>query len=132
MHSPVHTVAGLLLAQVKPDPVTALAADVASHYLLDAMPHGDTGLRAISGITPDLLWGLRFVLDQRGWHIPGLTSFLPRHDRWPTWGHAKHFYDVPFAVGLVVQAVLLSLVYFYTFSNRRGWVQVKTRWAPSI
>ncbi len=67
---------------------------------------------AVGGITPDLLWGLRLVLDRRGWRIPWLTPFLHRHDHWHSWGHAKHFYDVPFVVGLVIQAVLLSLVFF--------------------
>ncbi|MEK7637413.1 MAG: hypothetical protein AAB402_03470 [Patescibacteria group bacterium] len=157
MYSPLHAAAGLLLAQAMPDPVTAFAAGAASHYLLDAFPHGDTGLgewlagghsaRRIAtvesvdlglaaivvlaliaghpsqgwiklvagaggGITPDLFWGGRLLLDRAGWRIPLLTSFLHRHDRWHSWGHAKHFYDVPFAVGLVIQAVLLSLVLF--------------------
>lgn len=139
-----------------PDPVSAFLVGVGSHYLLDAVPHGDTnfgqwltgghakrriavvesldlGLAAIvvlglllnhpeqwwvklvagavGGIVPDLLWGLRFVLDSRHIRIPLVTSFLHHHDRWHTWGHAKHPYDLPFAVGIILQGLLISLVF---------------------
>ncbi len=156
MYSPVHATAGLLLAQYMPNPALAFLVGVGSHYLLDAVPHGDTyfgawltgghakrriavvesldlGLAAIvvlaliashpqqswvklvagaiGGITPDLLWGLRFVLDSKGWKIPLLTPFLHHHDRWHSWGHAKHPYDIPFAVGIVVQVILIALAF---------------------
>lgn len=41
MYSPIHASAGLLIAQLMPNPVAALASGIASHYLLDAIPHGD-------------------------------------------------------------------------------------------
>lgn len=45
MFSPVHVPVGLLLAHSLPGgPVTAFAAGVASHLLLDAVPHGDVGI----------------------------------------------------------------------------------------
>lgn len=156
MYSPVHATAGLLLATVMPDPVSAFLVGVGSHYVLDAVPHGDTnfgqwltgghakrriavvesldlGLAAIvvlglllnhpgkwwvtlvagavGGITPDLLWGLRFVLDSKNIRIPLVTPLLHHHDRWHTWGHAKHPYDLPFAVGIILQGLLISLVF---------------------
>ncbi len=42
MYSPVHATAGLLLAEALPNPTLAFVAGVASHYLLDAVPHGDS------------------------------------------------------------------------------------------
>jgi len=45
MFSPVHVPVGMLLAHALPGgPVTAFAAGVASHLLLDAIPHGDAGI----------------------------------------------------------------------------------------
>ena len=45
MFSPVHVPVGMLLAHSLPGgPVTAFAAGVASHLLLDAVPHGDAGI----------------------------------------------------------------------------------------
>lgn len=41
MYSPIHASTGLMLATVMPDPATAFLAGVASHYLFDAIPHGD-------------------------------------------------------------------------------------------
>lgn len=156
MYSPVHATAGLLIAQFMPNPVAAFLAGVGSHYLLDAIPHGDTGVGdwlrgghakrrivtvetvdlglaaivtlalvaghpsswwlklvagAIGGIVPDLLWGARFVLDSANIKIPGLTRFLHWHDRWHSWGHARHPYDIPFVAGLVVQFVMVSSVF---------------------
>lgn len=156
MYSPVHGAAGLLLAQVMPDPASAFLVGIASHYVLDAVPHGDTGFGswltggharrriltvetvdlgiaaivvlalvashpgqwwlklvagAVGAITPDLLWGLRFVLDAQKIRLPLLTPFLRHHDRWHAWGHARPSYDMPFAVGLAVQSVLLALVF---------------------
>lgn len=156
MYSPVHATAGLLLATLMPDPISALVVGVASHYLLDAIPHGDThfgawltgghakrrilvvesldlGLAAIvvlalitqhpeqcwltltagaiGGILPDLLWGLRFVLDNQKITIPVFTSFLHHHDRWHSWGHAKHAYDIPFTIGILLQGIVLALVF---------------------
>lgn len=158
MYSPVHATAGLLLAQVMPDPITAFFVGMASHYVLDAIPHGDThlgswltgghakrriavvesldlGLAAITilsllthhpqqtwlklvagavgGITPDLLWGLRFILDSQHIRIPVITPLLHRHDRLHTWGHAKHRYDINFAVGVLAQGLLVLLALFY-------------------
>lgn len=158
MYSPVHATAGLLLATVMPDPISAFVVGAGSHYLLDAIPHGDTGLGswltgghavrrivtvesvdlglaaivvlgfianhtgqrwvklvagAIGGVTPDILWGMRYMLDRNHIQIPLLTPFLHRHDRWHNWGHAKHRYDVNFTVGLITQAVLLFLVLLY-------------------
>lgn len=152
MYSPTHATVGLFVATVMPDPVSAFLAGVGTHYLLDAIPHGDTGvgdwLRApgavrriirvesidlgltviivallltghpsnqwlklifggLGGIIPDLLWGLRFVLDRRQWHIPLLSRFVHLHDRWHKWGHAKAAYDVPFTVGIMIQIVFL-------------------------
>ena len=155
MYSPIHATAGLLIATAIPNPALAFLAGMGSHYILDAIPHGDTyvgawltgghrvrriatvesvdlGLAAIvvlgliashpenwwvtlvagalGGIMPDLLWGLRFVVDTKGWKIPLLTKFLRRHDRWHSWGHAQHPYDMPFAVGLIMQVVVLATV----------------------
>lgn len=42
MYSGTHLTAGLALATIIPQPAMALAASLASHYLLDAVPHGDT------------------------------------------------------------------------------------------
>lgn len=137
-----------------PDPVSAFLAGVGTHYLLDAIPHGDTGVGdwlrgpgalrriigvesidlgltviivalllighpstqwlklifgALGGITPDLLWGLRFVLDRREWNVPLLSRFVHLHDRWHKWGHAKAAYDVPFTVGIMAQIVFLAV-----------------------
>lgn len=156
MYSPLHASAGLLLAQAIPNPIAAFFVGVGSHYLLDAVPHGDTGFGswmtggnarrritlvetvdlglatitvlfllirhqgqpwlplvagAVGGVTPDLLWGARFVLESLGWRWRPVLGFLHLHDRLHRWGHAKHAYDLPFVVGLVVQAVLLSLVF---------------------
>lgn len=156
MYSPIHASAGLLLAQFMPNPAAAFFAGVVSHYILDAVPHGDTGLGpwltggharrrivtietidlglaaivvlsmverhsatwwltlvagAVGGIMPDLLWGVRFVFDNQGWRIPLITRFLHAHDRWHSWGHAKHPYDIPFAAGIVIQAILLASVF---------------------
>ena len=45
MFSPVHVPVGMLLAHTLPGgPMTAFAAGVASHLLLDAVPHGDAGI----------------------------------------------------------------------------------------
>lgn len=41
MYSPLHASVGLLLAQAMPNAPVAFAAGVVSHYLLDAIPHGD-------------------------------------------------------------------------------------------
>jgi hypothetical protein len=157
MYSPIHATAGLLIATVMPDPMSAALAGIASHYLLDVVPHGDThfgawltgghakrriltvesvdlGLGimvvlalllahpeqswiklvagAIGGVLPDLLWGFRFVVDSSVGHIPFLTSALHAHDRWHSWGHAKHAYDIPFTVGLLLQALVLGVVLF--------------------
>lgn len=156
MYSPIHASVGLLLAQYMPNPAAAFVVGAASHYLLDAVPHGDTGLGpwltggharrriltietmdlglatiavlalvgshpttwwltlvagAVGGVTPDLLWGVRFVFDSKGWRIPLITPFLHHHDRWHSWGHAKHPYDIPFAAGLIVQAILLTAIF---------------------
>ncbi len=43
MYSPVHSTAGFFVARAIPNPVLGLAAAMASHYLLDAVPHGDSG-----------------------------------------------------------------------------------------
>ncbi len=60
---------------------------------------------------PDLMWGARFVLDSANIQIPLITRFLHWHDRWHSWGHAKHPYDIPFAVGIVEQVTLIALVF---------------------
>ena len=45
MFSPVHVPVGMLLAHTLPGgPVTAFIAGTASHLLLDAVPHGDSGI----------------------------------------------------------------------------------------
>jgi hypothetical protein len=45
MFSPVHVPVGMLLAHSLPGgPATAFIAGVASHLLLDAIPHGDAGI----------------------------------------------------------------------------------------
>lgn len=156
MYSPIHGSVGLLLAQFTPNPVVAFVVGIASHYVLDAIPHGDTGIKdwlhgghakrriltvesldlgitaivilslvsshptqwwlklvagAIGGILPDLLWGVRFVLDSRGITLPIVTRFLHWHDRWHSWGHAQHRYDIPFAAGIVLQLVALSVIF---------------------
>lgn len=156
MYSPVHATAGTLIATLMPNPIAAFVVAWASHYALDALPHGDTGLGdwmrsdhamrriigveildlggaaavvttliaqhpqhawptllagAIGGILPDLMWGLRFVLDSLGWRIPLVTTLLHQHDRWHSWVHAKHHYDVPFAVGIIYQLCILSLIF---------------------
>ena len=41
MYSPVHASVGVMLATAMPDPATAFLAGLASHYVLDAIPHGD-------------------------------------------------------------------------------------------
>ena len=42
MYSPLHAAAGMLLSQAAPNPIAAVALGIGSHYLLDAIPHGDT------------------------------------------------------------------------------------------
>ncbi len=155
MYSPIHAAGGVLLVEHLPNAPTAFLVGAASHYLLDAIPHGDShfgawltsrdplrriifvetldlglaalvvialGLQspanqtvklavgAIGAVTPDLLWGGRFLLDRAGWRIPLLTSFLHHHDRWHGWGHAKAAYDLPFVVGLAIQVGLVIAV----------------------
>lgn len=43
MYSPVHATAGFFIARAIPNPVLGIVAAVASHYVLDAIPHGDAG-----------------------------------------------------------------------------------------
>lgn len=155
MYSPVHATAGFFIARAIPNPVLGLAAAVASHYLLDAIPHGDAGFGpwlknpgrvhriiivetldlgtaalmiaylvavhpdrsawyliagGIAGILPDLLWGVRWLLDAAGQQIPLVTACLHAHDRWHSWGHAQAKYDLPFRAGVMYQGALLALV----------------------
>lgn len=42
MYSPIHAVVGVLLAEHFPNAPAAWLAGVASHYILDAIPHGDS------------------------------------------------------------------------------------------
>ena len=42
MYSPLHATTGALLATVMPNPAAAVLAGIASHYILDAIPHGDS------------------------------------------------------------------------------------------
>lgn len=44
MYSPVHATAGFFAVLFAPQPWLGLPLAVASHYLLDAVPHGDSGL----------------------------------------------------------------------------------------
>jgi len=44
MFSPVHLATGMLLVKYLPDPSMAITASVASHYVLDMIPHGDGGV----------------------------------------------------------------------------------------
>lgn len=46
MYSPVHATAGLCIALAAPSPWVGIPLAIASHYLLDAVPHGDSGLGA--------------------------------------------------------------------------------------
>lgn len=155
MYSPVHATAGLLIARAIPHPVVGLAAAVASHYFLDAVPHGDSGFGqwltgpgagrrifvteafdlgsaalmvwwlvathpdraawyliagAMAGILPDVLWGLRFIIDRPGWRVPILLPLLLWHDRLHSWGHAKANYDLPLWAGLTYQGGILAAV----------------------
>lgn len=154
MYSPVHATAGLFLAQVMPNPAAAFLAGVASHYILDAIPHGDTDVGswmtarhpfkriaavevfdlgiaalvigwlvihhadsswklvagAVGGITPDLLWGAKYVLAGLGLRLPLITSWLNIHQRWHTYVHAKKGRDLSFLAGLGYQVVVLVLV----------------------
>lgn len=41
MYSPLHASAGVLLAAAVPNPMLGLPLAIVSHYLLDAIPHGD-------------------------------------------------------------------------------------------
>lgn len=41
MFSPIHASAGLLIARIVPYPIPAFFLSAASHYLIDAIPHGD-------------------------------------------------------------------------------------------
>ena len=41
MYLSVHTVAGLALARVIPNPIVAFIAGLLSHFVLDFIPHGD-------------------------------------------------------------------------------------------
>lgn len=41
MFSPVHASAGILIARFTPNPATAFALALVSHFLIDAIPHGD-------------------------------------------------------------------------------------------
>lgn len=51
MYSPVHATAGFFVALAVPNPAIGLPLAVASHYLLDAIPHGDTGLGSWMTVT---------------------------------------------------------------------------------
>lgn len=44
MYSPVHATAGELIATAIPNPTLAFLAGISSHYILDAIPHGDEEL----------------------------------------------------------------------------------------
>ncbi len=154
MYSAVHSSAGLFIARAIPNPILGIAAAIASHYLLDAIPHGDTGFGdwmmsqnasqriavvsmidlgsaalmvsylvathpgqaawyliagAIGGILPDLLWGLRFIVDKVH-PLPITSPLLHWHDRLHSWGHAKASYDMSFRAGLLYQGALLGLI----------------------
>jgi hypothetical protein len=41
MYSPLHATAGLLLVHTTPNPIVGLGLAFLSHYVLDAVPHGD-------------------------------------------------------------------------------------------
>lgn len=41
MYSPLHAGVGVVLAAITPTPLIGLPLAIASHYLLDALPHGD-------------------------------------------------------------------------------------------
>lgn len=41
MYSPLHAAAGLTIVALVPNPVLSFPLAIASHYLLDALPHGD-------------------------------------------------------------------------------------------
>lgn len=156
MYSPVHATAGLLIAQAMPNPTAAVLAGVVSHYLLDFVPHGDTGVGpwmtakspwarialvevvdlglaalvilqliarhptapalilaagAVGGILPDLLWGLRFVLEKLRWPLPLLLPFLRAHHRWHSAVHCSKQRDIPLLAGLAYQAILVAAVF---------------------
>ena len=49
MYSPIHATTGLLLATAIPNPALAFLAGVGSHYILDAIPHGDEVEVALGG-----------------------------------------------------------------------------------
>ena len=155
MYSPVHATAGFFVARLVPHPVLGIVAAVASHYLLDAVPHGDShfgpwlkdlGRRnrivavetldlgsaalmvtylvathpgrpvwylvagAVAGILPDLVWGLRYLLDTWRWNAPVIGWLLHQHDRLHNWGHAKASYDISFMAGILSQAIVLGAV----------------------
>lgn len=155
MYSPVHATAGLLVARAIPNPIIGIAAALTSHYVLDALPHGDShfgpwltepGVRhrvmvvesldlgsaalmvaylvvthpdrslwyliagAIAGILPDLIWGLRYVLDRVKVTLPVITRLLYAHDRLHSWGHARAKYDLSFRAGLITQGIALAVV----------------------
>ncbi len=42
MYSPVHATAGLLIAEAIPQPEIGIPLALFSHYVLDAVPHGDS------------------------------------------------------------------------------------------
>lgn len=82
MYSPVHATAGVLLAAAIPNPALGLVAAFSSHYLLDAIPHGDehvgpwmTGANAASRVaaveTADL--GLAALM------TAALVATFPQH-----------------------------------------------------
>lgn len=157
MYSPLHASTGFLLAQFAPNATVAFVVGVASHYVLDAIPHGDMrplqvlqrmskgkslaiavpidlGLAfltyvflssqvdwsaklfwgALGGITPDLLWGGKFLLERLGLNIPFLIPLLRWHNVFHEGVHAKEQYDLPHRFGIAYQIVLLAgLVSFY-------------------
>lgn len=159
MYSPIHASAGLLLAQLTSNPIAALGIGIVSHYILDAIPHGDTRplrffrgwsqlrvavttetvdlpatiftvaylfgqLRdgdaallagAFGGLLPDILWGLKLVLQRVAIQLSPLTWILTQHNRWHEFIHAKRHYDLPHRFGIAYQAVLLAGLFGYYY-----------------
>lgn len=102
LHTP-HFLVGVAIATQIPDPVPAVIAAVASHFVLDAIPHADyweapafsrinSAIVAVDGglaltalvllVPPDLMWYAFFIGIMA--NLPDLIEF-PRFI-WPKWG----------------------------------------------
>ncbi len=159
MYSPLHAVTGFLIARAVPHPLLMVIAGIASHYALDAVPHGDmrmppgwsTGKRfalivgldlsiaaiaitmllsaatpawrlqlvggSVSGLLPDVLWGIRRLFNHLNWQIPIVSRLLDQHQRWHDFMHVKTPHDAPYRLGLVLQIALLTAILLLAYAG---------------